>query len=143
MDVKPDSFACSYSIPFFLFISRYIQGKHYIDTTFRNLQDFLSPERYSTFSDFERRVLKPVKEDYDRAFEKGESDFTFTYKTKDKTPIGRKGSALINIELISGANKNRCTPHINYNVLQAMEKNNKFSNIINSSVVLDDLFEKI
>ena len=130
LDVKPDSFACSYSIPFFLFISRYIQGKHYIDTTFRNLQDFLSPERYSTFSDFERRVLKPVKEDYDRAFEKGESDFTFTYKTKDKTPIGRKGSALINIELISGANKNRCTPHINYNVLQAMEKNNKFSKYI-------------
>lgn len=130
LDVNPDSFACSYSIPFFLFISCYIQGKHYIDTTFRDLQDFFSPERYSTFSDFERRVLKPVKEDYDRAFEKGESDFTFTYKTKDKTPIGKKGSALINIELISDVKKNRCAPHINYNVLQAMEKNNKFSKYI-------------
>ena len=130
LDVKPDSFACSYSIPFFLFISYYIQGKHYIDTNFRNLQDFLSPERYSTFSDFERRVLKPVKEDYDRAFEKGESEFTFTYKAKDKPPVGRKGSALINIELISNVRKNRCAPLINYNVLQAMEKNNKFSKYI-------------
>ena len=130
LDVKPDSFACSYSIPFFLFISRYIQGKHCIDTTYRDLRDFFSPERYSTFSDFEKRVLKPVKDDYDRAFEKGESEFTFTYKTKDKTPIGKKGSALINIELINAAPKKRREPHINYNALQAMEKNNKFSKYI-------------
>lgn len=131
LDVKPDSFACSYSIPFFLFISRYIQGKHCIDTTYRDLRDFFSSERYSTFSDFEKRVLKPVKDDYDRAFEKGESEFTFTYKTKDKTPIGKKGSALINIELINAAPQKRRDPHINYNVLQAMEKNNKFSKYIN------------
>ena len=90
LDVNPVSFVCSYSIPFFLFISCYIHGKHYIDATFRDLQDFFSPERYSTFSDFERRVLKPVKEDYDRAYEKGESEFTFTYKTKDKTPMGKR-----------------------------------------------------
>jgi len=130
LDVKPDSFACSYSIPFFLFISRYIQSKHCIDTTYRDLRDFFSPERYSTFSDFEKRVLRPVKDDYDRAFEKGESEFTFTYKTKDKTPIGKKGSALINIELINAAPKKRREPHINYNALQAMEKNNKFSKYI-------------
>ena len=130
LDVNPDSFVCSYSIPFFLFISCYIHGKHYIDATFRDLQDFFSPERYSTFSDFERRVLKPVKEDYDRAYEKGESEFTFTYKTKDKTPIGKKGSALINIELINAAPKKRREPHINYNALQAMEKNNKFNKYI-------------
>ena len=130
LDVKPDSFACSYSIPFFLFISCYIQDKHYIDTTFRDLQNFISSERYSTFSDFERRVLKPVKEDYDLAFEKGESDFTFTYKTKDKSPIGKKGSALINIELTNAAPKKRRETHINYNALQAMEKNNKYNKYI-------------
>ena len=130
LDVNPDSFVCSYSIPFFLFISCYIHGKHYIDATFRDLQDFFSPERYSTFSDFERRVLKPVKEDYDRAYEKGVSEFTFTYKTKDKTPIGKKGSALINIELINAAPKKRREPHINYSALQAMEKNNKFNKYI-------------
>ncbi len=130
LDVKPDSFACSYSIPFFLFISRYIQGKHCIDTTYRDLRDFFSPEKYSTFSDFEKRVLRPVKDDYDRAFEKGESEFTFTYETKDKTPIGKKGSALINIELINAAPKKRREPHINYNALQAMEKNNKFNKYI-------------
>lgn len=130
LDVNPDSFACSYSIPFFLFISCYIQDQHFIDTTFRDLQDFISPERYSTFSDFERRVLKPVKEDYDLAFEKGESDFTFTYKTKDKTPIGKKGSSIINIELINAAPKKRREPHINFKALQTMEKNNKFSKYI-------------
>lgn len=130
LDVKPDSFACSYSIPFFLFISCYIQGKHCIDIAFRDLQDFFSPERYSTFSDFERRILKPVKEDYDRAFEKGESEFTFTYKTKDTPPIGKKSSALINIELINAAPKKQHTPHINYNALQAMENNNKFSKYV-------------
>ena len=130
LDVNPDSFACSYTIPFFLFISCYIQDQHFIDTTFRDLQDFISPERYSTFSDFERRVLKPVKEDYDLAFEKGESDFTFTYKTKDKTPIGKKGSSIINIELINAAPKKRREPHINFKALQAMEKNNKFNKYI-------------
>jgi len=130
LDVNPDSFVCSYSIPFFLFISCYIHGKHYIDATFRDLQDFFSPERYSTFSDFERRVLKPVKEDYDRAYEKGESEFTFTYKTKDNPPIGKKSSALINIELINAAAKKQHTPHINYNALQAMENNNKFSKYV-------------
>ena len=85
LDVKPDSFACSYSIPFFLFISYYIRGKHYIDATFRDLQNFFSPERYSTFSDFERRILKPVKEDYDRAFEKRESEFTVSIRRSTGT----------------------------------------------------------
>lgn len=82
VDVNPTSFKSSHSIPLFLYINNHCHSKRFIDVDFVDLSKAISNGRYKHLCDFKRRVLKPAKDDFDKALARKENAFTLNFETK-------------------------------------------------------------
>lgn len=99
--VNPELFTSSYSIPIYLYIINHIQSKQAVDVNLSDLSQILSAGKYEFFSDFEKRILKPVKDDFDKGLLEKLNPFTFDYEINRKNYFGKKSEISLTLKLLN------------------------------------------
>lgn len=101
ININPEQFTSSYSIPIYLYIIDHIQNEQIVYADFPDLSQALSAGKYEYFSDFEKRILKPVKADFDKGLLAGANPFTFDYEKNRENNFGKKSKISLALKLLN------------------------------------------
>ena len=135
INVNPELLTSSYSIPTYLYIINHFPDKHSTIIDLSDLSQSISAGKYEYFSDFEKRILKPVKNDFDRGLIIGTNSFTFDYEVNRKAYFGKKSEIKLTLQILrcNGIRLNEDKPIKNQHKMEATRNFDKYIQLLEAN----------